>query len=115
MVAVELAICTLITGKFFRSHIIIRSNNMGVVGAMEAGRSRGIQQNLILREIVRLIQDHEIWISVTWIPSLDNPADNPSRGIFSEKDQLYAYPPKLPYHLVNFIHRVVDYHDSRLH
>jgi hypothetical protein len=115
MVAVELAIRTLVTGKFSRCHIIIRSDNKGVVGAMEAGRSRGTQQNLILREIVRLIQDHEIWISVTWVPTLDNPADNPSRGIFPGKDQLYAYPPKLPYHLVNFLHRAVHYHDSRLH
>ena len=115
MVAVELAIRTLITGKFSRCHVIIHSDNMGVVGAMEAGRLRGTQQNSILREIVRLIQDHEIWISVTWVPTLDNPADGPSRGIFPGKDQLYAYPPKLPYHLANFIHRAVDYHDPRLH
>jgi hypothetical protein len=114
MAAVELAIQTLIAGKFSNCHIIVRSDNQGVVGALKAGRSRGTEQNLILREIVKLIQDHNLWVSTTWIPTLDNPADHPSRGVFLGRSALYPFPPKIPYHLVNLIHKAVDYHDPRL-
>ena len=114
MVTVKLAVRTLITGKFSNCHIIIRSDNKGIVGALGAGRSRGTQQNLILREIVKLIQNNNLWISTIWISTLDNPADAPSRGIFSEKKLLYAFPPKLPFHLTEFIHKAVDYQDPRL-
>ena len=80
MVAVKLAVRTLITGRFAKCHIIVHSDNKGVVGALEAGRSRGTQQNMILREIVGLIQDRDLWISTTWIPTSENLADDPSRG-----------------------------------
>jgi hypothetical protein len=115
MVAVELAIRTLISGKFRNCHIIIHSDNKGVVGALGAGRSRGTQQNLILREIMKLIQNNELWISTNWVSTVDNPADGPSRGSFPSKKLLYAFPPKLPYHLTEFIHKAVDYQDLRLH
>jgi hypothetical protein len=114
MVAIELALRTLITGKFTRCHVIVRSDNQGVVGALKAGRSRGTQQNLILREIVKLIQDNELWVSTIWIPTSENPADDPSRGIFPGKKLLYPHPPKLPFHLTNYIHKAVHYHDHRL-
>jgi hypothetical protein len=114
MVAVELAIRTLITGKFSNCHVIVRSDNKGVVGALAAGRSRGTQQNLILREIVKLIQDNVLWISTIWISTTDNPADGPSRGVFPGRDSLCAFPPKIPYHLTDVIHKAVTYHDSRL-
>ena len=114
MVAVELAIRTLITGKFRNCHIIVRSDNQGVVGALRAGRSRGTQQNMILREIVKLIQNYDLWISTMWIPSSENPADGPSRGILPGKESLYPFPPKIPFHLTKFMDKAVQYHDSRL-
>jgi hypothetical protein len=112
MVAVELAIRTLVTAKFSNVHIIMRSDNQGVVGALKAGRSRGTQQNAILREIVRLIQEHDLWISAIWIPTSENPADDPSRGVLADKKSLYAFPPKMPFHLAKFVHNAVDYHDQ---
>ena len=48
MVAVELAVRTLVTARFTNCHIRVQSDNQGVVGALKAGRSRGTQQNLIL-------------------------------------------------------------------
>ena len=115
MVAVELAVRTLITGKFLKCHVVIRSDNQGVVGALHAGRSRGTQQNSILREIVKLIQEYDLWISTVWVPTAENHADDPSRGVFPERNLLYAFPPKIPFHLSRFVHKAVDFHDSRLH
>jgi hypothetical protein len=114
MVAVELAIQTLVTGKYQNCHIIVRSDNQGVVGALKAGKSRGTQQNLILREIVKLIQHYDLWVSTLWIPTLENPADGPSRGLFPGRDALCPFQPKIPSHLTTFIHKAVDYHDPRL-
>ena len=114
MVAVELAIWTLITSKFENCHIIMLSDNQGIVGALKAGRSRGTHQNMILREIFKLIQDHNLWISSIWIPTLENLADDPSRGVFMGKELLHPFQPKITYHLTKFIHRAVQYHDPRL-
>jgi hypothetical protein len=83
MVAVELAIQTLVTAKFANCHIVIHSDNKGVMSALAVGRSRKTQQNAILWEIVKLIQDHDIWILMTWVATHDNPVDKPSRGVFS--------------------------------
>jgi hypothetical protein len=113
IVAVELANLTLITAKFKHCHVVVWSDNQGVVRALKAGRSRGTQQNLILREIVKLIQDHTLWISTMWIPSLENPADDPSRGVFPGKESLHPFPPKIPYHLSKYIFKAVDYYDAR--
>jgi hypothetical protein len=41
MVAVELAVRTLVTAKYMNYHVIVCSDNMGVTGALAAGRSRG--------------------------------------------------------------------------
>ena len=114
MVAVELAIRTLIAGKFRNCHVRIQSDNQGVVGALRAGRSRGTNQNMILREIVKLMQDNDLWVSTIWVPTLENPADGPSRGSFPGRNLLYSHPPALPNHLARFIYRAIDYHDVRL-
>jgi hypothetical protein len=111
MVAVELAVWTLIAGNFTGCHIIICSDNKGVVGALKAGRSQGTQQNAVLQEIVKLIQEHKLWILMTWIAMLENPVDGPSRGIFPANPLLYAFPPKIPFRLREFVHNAVDYHD----
>ena len=52
MVAIKLALCTLVVGKFTKCHIIIQSDNQGLIGVLKAGRSHGTQQNLMLHEIV---------------------------------------------------------------
>jgi hypothetical protein len=114
MVVVELAVRTLIAGRFTGCHVIICSNNKGVVRALKAGRSWGTQQNAVLQEIVKLIQEHDLWISTTWIAMLENPADGPSRGIFPANSLLYAFPPMVPFHLKRFVHNTIEYHDSHI-
>lgn len=79
-VAIELAICEAIARGIHDAHIIIRSDNQGVIGGLKAGRSRGLQQNRVLRRIVALFAEHRIWVSSTWVTSATNRSDNPSRG-----------------------------------
>jgi hypothetical protein len=114
MVAIELALRTLIIRKFTNCHIVIQSDNQGIIGALKAGHLHGTQQNLTLHEIIKLIQNNSLWISTVWISTSENPADGPFCGIFPDKCLLYAFSPKLPFHLNNHVHKSVDYHDSRL-
>jgi hypothetical protein len=114
MVAVELAVRTLITTKITNRHIVVRSDNQGVVGALTAGRSHGTQQNAILREIVKLIQGHNLWISAIWVATHENPTDGPSRGKFPDRRSLHPFPPRIPHHLKNLVNLSVDYHDNRI-
>jgi hypothetical protein len=114
MVVIELAIQTLVTMKFSNILIIVQSDNQGVVGALKAGRLQGSQQNTILCEIIRLIQEYNLWILTIWIPTSENLADSPLRGVFTNKRLLYAFPPKILFYLVKFVHNAVDYHDQQL-
>jgi hypothetical protein len=114
MVAVELALRTLVSSGFKNTRVLIRSDNEGVVGALKKGSSRGHEQNLILRKIVELIQEHGIWVDCTWISTHNNPADGPSRGIFPPRSGLYHKPPKIPRHLDGLIHRSVTPNDPRI-
>ena len=52
-----------------------------VCGAVAKGRSSSPTLNYELRRIAALAIAGDIWIRVVYIPSEDNPADAPSRGI----------------------------------
>ncbi|KAK0436097.1 hypothetical protein EV421DRAFT_1658401, partial [Armillaria borealis] len=80
MVAIELTLLTLKAAGFNSCHIILCSDNQGVVRALQAGYSRGAPQNDILQQIVTIMQDERIWLMVDWISMKDNLADKPSRG-----------------------------------
>jgi hypothetical protein len=110
MVAVKLAIHTLVAAGFRSCHIILHSDNMGVVGALHSGHSCNAQQNMILRKIVALFQTHSIWVTTLWIPTKDNTADNPSRGRFPPSTSLLPFPPALPCHLTSYLLPSVNYH-----
>lgn len=114
MVAVELAIRTLIAAGYCNIRIIIRSDNEGVVGALKKGNSRGHEQNLILRKIVELMLEHNIFIECTWILTHENPADGPSRGEFPPRKLMYARPPRIPNHLKAYVDKSVTPNDPRL-
>jgi hypothetical protein len=69
MLAVEMALLTLIAGKFPPATYTILSDNSGVVGAFSASYSRNSHQNSILRHILILMREHDIWLDTLWIPS----------------------------------------------
>jgi len=114
MVAVDLVLRTLLSSRYSNCHIVIHSDNQGVVGALAAGASRGQQQNLILREIVRTMQNEGIWVTMKWVSTHDNPADAPSRGNLPPRNLLHSHPPALPWYLKPFLHNSVSPQDPRL-
>jgi hypothetical protein len=81
MVAVECGILFAIHRRFTDTHFILRSDNMGVIGALEGGKSRNAEQNLVLRRITEILKIHALWITPRYTPSAENIADFPSRGI----------------------------------
>jgi hypothetical protein len=82
MLAVEMALLTLIAAKMPPASYTILSDNSGVVGAFRANRSRNVHQNSILHHILMLMRDHNIWLDTHWIPTEKNMADGASRGKF---------------------------------
>jgi hypothetical protein len=114
MVAVNLAVATLISSHLTNITIVGFTDNQGVHGALKAGFSRGTKQNEILRRIVQLMQEYNVWLSWEWVPSADNLADGPSRGIFPPRKLIYGYPPSVPPHLRPFINNHVVHTDPRL-
>lgn len=103
MIAINLAVKTLITAGYTGCHIILKSDNTGVVGALAAGYSRSTQQNFILRHIVDSFQMHNIWLTIKWVPTDLNIADRPSRGNFPSRSLLFPFPPAVPPYLKEFI------------
>lgn len=81
MIAVELGVRLAIHLGFRDIHFEIRSDNAGVIGALEAGKSRGIPHNFSLQRITCLMRTYGIWLTMTYVPTKDNPADLPSRGV----------------------------------
>lgn len=110
MVAVLLAVRSL-QASHLTGHILLQSDNQGVVGALAAGVSRGKQQNDVLQHIVDAMHDTDIFLTIEYVNTKDNIADAPSRGNFPPRSQLLAHPPRIPYFLRNFVHNSVPYHD----
>lgn len=79
-VAAELGLRALIERGYRDVHIRLWSDNKGIVGALDAVKSRGIQATRVLQWIVLTMLENGIWLSLAWVVSEDNPVDAPSRG-----------------------------------
>lgn len=81
MVAIELGLLFAIHHGYSDVHFVLKSDNQGVIHAIEGGRSRSPEQNVVLQRITSLLSRYKIWISSYYVPSLNNLADLPSRGL----------------------------------
>jgi hypothetical protein len=81
MVAIELGLLTAIARGCSDTHFLIKSDNMGVIGALAAGKSRNLEQNRVLQRVVATARINGIWLSSKYVASLENIADGPSRGV----------------------------------
>ena len=80
-VAIELGLLFAIHHGYSDIHFTIKSDNQGVIHAIQGGRSRSPGQNLVLQRITSLLSQHKFWISSLYVHSVDNLADPPSRGL----------------------------------
>jgi hypothetical protein len=80
-VAIEIGLIVAISNGHSNTHFTIRSDNQGVIHAIEGGKSRSPEQNIVLQHITCLLSTHNIWISSFYVPSSTNLADLPSRGL----------------------------------
>lgn len=81
MLAVELCVVTLTHLYPPNSHIIIHSDNQGVLAAITNQYSRGLHANQSLQRMSHSLLSHDLWITGKYIPSKQNQADSISRGI----------------------------------
>jgi len=79
--AIEFLIGTLVSNDLKDSHILIRSDNQGVMGAFTKGHSRNFEVNLAIRRTEALIDGANISLSFQYVESAFNLADPISRGI----------------------------------
>ena len=81
MISIELGLLVAIHQGFSDTHFVVNSDNQGVIHAIEGGKSRSPEQNTVLQRITSLLAQYRIWISSNYVPSVDNLADLPSRGL----------------------------------
>jgi hypothetical protein len=83
-------------------HIKAYGDNVGVVEGWWNGRSRNRQVNAVFRRIHELSHQHDCTIHTRYIPSKQNPANGPSRGIYNFSNPLLP-PIPIPTELVEYI------------
>jgi hypothetical protein len=81
MLAIELGLRLAIERGMQDKHFIVCSDNMGVIGSLQCGCARNLEQNKVLQRIVILMRAHGIWITSCYVASAFNIADRPSRGL----------------------------------
>jgi hypothetical protein len=106
MVAVELAVLYLVAAGHAGQHLILRSDNTGVIGALAGGRSRNVGQNASLRRIVSLLTDSSTWVTPLYVDTHLNLADGPSRGVFGPLSHRLPNLVIIPSVLRPFLHAV---------
>ena len=67
MVAVELAVLYLVAAGHASQHLILRSDNTGVIDTLAGGRSHNTEQNASLRRIVALLSASCTWATPLYV------------------------------------------------
>ncbi|PSR72208.1 hypothetical protein PHLCEN_2v11915 [Hermanssonia centrifuga] len=82
--------------------IRVYGDNKGVVEGWWNGRSRNEQTNAVFRRIHSISRVSELRVLTSYVASANNPADNPSRGIFPPL-QLLLPPITIPDEIRDFV------------
>ncbi|KAF8654841.1 hypothetical protein AX16_003361 [Volvariella volvacea WC 439] len=103
LVAIEMGLRTIICA-FKRSILLdVYSDNQGVLQSLKTGFSSNAQHKDALREIAGLMKAYDVVLNPIWIPSLENPADGPSRGRFGAKELVFPWSAAAPARLKPFV------------
>ncbi|KAF8722758.1 hypothetical protein AX14_009536 [Amanita brunnescens Koide BX004] len=118
MLAVELGLWTTIHwatwqeqkgGQPVSLSILVRSDNAGVVKAVEKQYSGHLLQHDVLLRVLDLVEEYDIQLTMKWIASMENLADNPSRGVPGLNATLLSYVPPVPQHLADLLIPITNY------
>ncbi|CAE6473034.1 unnamed protein product [Rhizoctonia solani] len=103
MSAVELTLEAAIAVGLRDVILHFRSDNQGVIFALDAGRSRNTPQNDAIKRIHTRASIFGLRIRSTYIASAENPADPPSRGIPIRDMPVMPWRVPIPAHLTAFV------------
>lgn len=109
IVAAELGIRTLLAAGQRNVPVTIRSDNIGVVNALNNRHSTpNYGVGVILKRILRLCRNGGLDVRAIWVSTKLNPADGPSRGRYPPRSAMLESRPKIPVELDGLI-RDVDF------
>ncbi|KAF5338277.1 hypothetical protein D9611_014623 [Ephemerocybe angulata] len=87
--AIELLVLHIEAHGFHDCRIRVRSDNQGIIGASDKGRSRNVEVNYSIRRFMFILDSLHISLSLDYIKSAENPSDRISRGdLGTEADRL---------------------------
>ena len=101
----ELLIQTLLTASSLGENFKVFGDNRGVIKGWWKGRSRNKLTNEIFQRINDLTSSYQCNVYTRYVPSKDNPADDPSQGIYPPSRYLLPatqIPPNLQLFIVDF-------------
>lgn len=101
-IAVELAVRTLFDRGWKDAAVLIHSDNQGVIGSFQRGRSRNFQVNVCIRRVEAIAMASNVFHVLSYVESARNRADTISRGEVGSPDNRLA-PIQLPEELTPFI------------
>lgn len=104
--AVELVIYAVMERGIQDASIIVHSDNQGVIGSFDKGRSRSFSMNLAIQRCSAVLAEKNIHLSLTYVASAANPADPISRGDLGLESSRLRSKFSLPRELIPYIAHV---------
>lgn len=106
-VGFEFLIRTIVGSQTTGVHFKVYGDNRGIVEGWWAGRSRNRASNEVFKRVHRVLASAKCSVLTRYVPSRDNPADGPSRGIYPPTKFLLP-PIDIPIELQPFIRDVPE-------
>ena len=106
----EFLISSLTRIASIKPYLLVHGDNTSVIESWRVGRHRNNAVNDVFKRIHSLLADESspiLSVITRFVPSGENPADNPSRGIYSDPSLLLPHFP-IPSHLSEL---VIDFSD----
>jgi hypothetical protein len=105
-VALEVIIYAIKERGLSNSHLLVHSDNQGVIGAFDKGCSRNDAINLSIRRSCLVLASRNLTLDLRPIESDKNPADPISRGVLGSRSSRLHSSFSLPDDLATYFHHV---------
>ncbi|KAF7760889.1 hypothetical protein Agabi119p4_10298 [Agaricus bisporus var. burnettii] len=102
-VAVEMGVLLLLKAGYAQKKIRLHSDNRQVVDAFSAENFDQAHVGPIVQLCTDLCCTYGLDCTVEWVPGVENPADNPSRFLFLDKNKRFPCDIMIPHALQEFV------------